>query len=142
MSREKAEAAAAKEGALTSGLTMLKVKRRWYNRVIEKDDAVKDHALDVFARTADRVALLKQYEDKIDHLLELEEAGDKEKLAEELADHRKAVERNYDKGLGLMVHPVLSRLQYELYRDEGRGAYADAVDKLVPPQHRKPVGEK
>ena len=102
---------------------------------------IKQNAINVFNRTGDRVELLEYYKDKIDSIVKLRDEGRFEELTDIMRPHAEAVEKNYKIGLGLMVHPVLSEIQYELFRREGKGDMAAQIDRMVPAQHRKPIGE-
>ena len=135
------EQAASAAGMSRNRYLAMKIRRKLSSARIKKDDMTKQKAIDVFRRTGDRVKLYEYYEDKIDSIVKLREEGRFDELADIMKPHAEAVEKNYKLGLGLMVHPVLSEIQYELFRREGKGDMAAQIDKMVPAQHRKPIGE-
>lgn len=119
----------------------MKLRRKLSSIRIKRDDMIKQNAINIFNRTGDRVELLEYYKDKIDSIVKLRDEGRFEELTDIMKPHAEAVEKNYKIGLGLMVHPVLSEIQYELFRREGKGDMAAQIDRMVPAQHRKPIGE-
>lgn len=135
------ETAASTAGLDRNRYWAMKLRRKLSSVRIKRDEMIKQNAINVFNRTGDRVELLEHYEDKIDSIVKLREEGRFDELADIMKPHAEAVEKNYKLGLGLMVHPVLSEIQYELFRREGKGDMAAQIDKMVPAQHRKPIGE-
>ena len=119
--------------------SLYNIAKKMYRIIAQKDDKLKQRAWEIACRTRDRVELLEKYEDRIAELEEMRRAGEWSRLEHEMAPHRDAVMRNYEIGLGLCVHPILSELQYELLRREGRKELAKKIDRMVPKQHRKPI---
>ena len=135
------ESAASAAGLDRNRYRAMKLRRKLSSIRVKRDDMIKQNAINVFNRTGDRVELLEYYKDKIDSIVKLRDEGRFEELTDIMRPHAEAVEKNYKIGLGLMVHPVLSEIQYELFRREGKGDMAAQIDRMVPAQHRKPIGE-
>lgn len=111
-----------------------------YRKMAGRDDRLKDRAWEIACRTRDRVILLEKYEPILDELAALEKDGKWDELSVLMAEHEEAVLRNLSLELGLSVHPVLTEIQNELFVKSGRSETAQAVEKLIPSQHRKAIG--
>lgn len=125
--------------ARKSRRSLYSAARSIYRKIAGRDDRLKERAWEIAQRTRDRVVLLERYENRLDELSGMMESGDWDHLSKEMAAHEEAVLRNLKLGLGLSVHPVLTAIQYELFRRTGRAKLADKVDSLVPEQHRTPI---
>jgi len=116
------------------------IAKNIYRKIAGKDDNLKARAWEIVCRTRDRVVLLEKYEPMLEELEALEKAGKWQELGEVMADHEAAVLRNLGLELGLAVHPTLTRIQNELFEKSGRAETAERVERLIPEQHRKPIG--
>ncbi|MBE6040893.1 MAG: LicD family protein [Clostridiales bacterium] len=113
-----------------------------YKKAAGRDDRIKEEAWNIALRTGDRVKLLEHYADMLEELTAMKENEEWDALREKMAPHEKAVLRNLDLGLGLCVHPLLSEIQYELFRRDGRDALVGMIEDLIPERHRTPIGER
>lgn len=113
-----------------------------FKKIASRDDRAKDRAWEIASRTRDRVVLLEQYQEQIDELKSMYEAGKWDELEERMKPHEEAVLRNLELGLGLCVHPALSVIQNEILIRRGERDKVDAIEALIPAQHRKPIVEQ
>lgn len=112
-----------------------------YRKIASKDDHAKAAAWQIATRTRDRVVLLEHYENRLDELRSLRADGSWDELEEIMKPHEEAVLRNLEAGLGLCVHPELSAIQNEIFTRRGESALVERIESLIPPQHRKAIGE-
>lgn len=115
------------------------IARSIYRSIASGDDRAKERAWEIALRTRDRVELLERYEDQIDELKAMFDAGKWDELEERMKSHEEAVLRNLELGLGLSVHPVLSVIQNELLIRRGEQDKVDKIESLIPAKHRKPI---
>ena len=144
-----------KSGVYSKKNSLYRIASDAFKKIASKDDRVKERAWEIASRTRDRVSLFEYYEDKLPELtalmdaIECKEAGE---LAESektgkwaeleamMKPHEEAVLRNLEIGLGLSVHPELSRIQNNIFARRGEQDKVDKIESLIPDLHRKPIG--
>lgn len=129
-----------KSGVYSKKNSFYRIAAGAFKKLASRDDRVKERAWEIACRTRDRVSLLELYEDRLDELEALAERGEWDELEELMKPHEEAVLRNFELGLGLCVHPILSTIQNEILERRGEGEMVAKIEALIPDQHRKPIG--
>lgn len=98
-----------------------------------------DHYWELMVRTGDRFDLYDLYEPQKERIMKLYREGLYDELAALLEPYARRIEQNRKAGLGLCFDKDILDCMLEVFRQEGRNAYADEVRALVPPEHLQPM---
>ena len=128
-----------KEGIDLDNIRKLQRKSKLWHMITKEDDIAMERAWERVLLSGDRLEMLQLYEDRIKDLIKIRDEGRYEELEEELKVHEEAVLRNLANGLGLLVHPDLSELQYEVFARRGDRELIDMIQKRIPAGHKRAI---
>lgn len=133
------ERKAAGAGIDLERIMKLQQKSRLWHMITKGDDKDMENAWEIVLLSGDRLRLLQMYEGRIKDLIKLRDSGNYEVLEQELKPHEEAVMRNLSHDLGLMVHPDLSELQYEVFARRGEKDLVEKIQDLTSEKHNRPI---
>ena len=92
---------------------------------------------DILTRTDMRFKLWQKYMPMKDEIVSMHEKGDYDALAKVLKEYMYDMELCEEKELGLCFDEDILNITLDVYRHHGDAEHAEALNKLVPPEHRE-----
>lgn len=92
---------------------------------------------DILTRTDMRFKLWQKYMPLKDELMSLHEKEDYKTLATLLKEYMHGMEQCEKKGLGLCFDEDILNIALDVYRHQGEAEHAEALNSLVPEEHRE-----
>ena len=84
-----------------------------------------------------RFKLWQKYMPMKDEIVSMHEKGDYDALAKVLKEYMYDMELCEEKELGLCFDEDILNITLDVYRHNGDAEHAEALNKLVPPEHRE-----